>query len=168
MSNRTHYISSAAVALLLLVVQTVFIPFFAVGGYMPDILLIWLVYIAVRRGQIEATLSGFAVGLLQDIIATRFFGLAALAKTVAAFCAGYFFNDNMIEQTLGSYRYVMIVAITSFIHDFILFAIFFQGAEGSVLFLTFKSSFAATIYTSLFCIFPMFIFSRKYRTSWVQ
>ncbi|MFZ1976461.1 MAG: rod shape-determining protein MreD [Bacteroidota bacterium] len=168
MSNRTHYIWSAAVALVLLLVQTVFIPFFAVDGYMPDILILWLVFVAVRRGQIEATISGFLVGLLQDIIATRFFGLAALAKTIAAFCAGYFFNDNMIEQTLGSYRYIMIAAVTSFIHDLILFAILFQGSEGSVLFLTFKSSVAATIYTSLFCILPMFIFSRKYRTSWVQ
>lgn len=168
MSNRTHYIWSAAVALVLLLVQTVFIPFFAVDGYMPDILILWLVFVAVRRGQIEATISGFLVGLLQDIIATRFFGLAALAKTIAAFCAGYFFNDNMIEQTLGSYRYIMIAAVTSFIHDLILFAILFQGSEGSVLFLTFKSSVAATIYTSLFCILPMFIFSRKYRTSWAQ
>jgi rod shape-determining protein MreD len=168
MGNRTHYISSALTAILLLLVQTVIIPFFALDGYMPDVLILWVVFVAVRRGQIEATVSGFAVGLLQDILTTRFFGLAALAKTVAGFCAGYFFNDNMIEQTLGSYRYVMITAVASLVHDLVFCIIFFQGAEGSVFLLACKSSFAMTLYTTICCILPMFIFSRKYHISWVQ
>ena len=56
--------------------------------------MLYLVYIALRRGQIEATINGFIIGLLQDVITTQFFGLAALSKTIAGFVAGYFFNEN--------------------------------------------------------------------------
>ena len=87
-----HYVRSALVALGLLILQTTFIPFLSIAGFLPDLLLIWVVYVAVRYGQMEATITGFLVGLLQDAVSMQFFGLGALTKTIAGFSAGYFFN----------------------------------------------------------------------------
>jgi rod shape-determining protein MreD len=127
-----------------------------------------LVYIALRRGQIEATISGFIIGLLQDIITTQFFGLAALSKTTAGFVVGYFFNENTVEQTLGSYRYVLLVALCSVVHNFIYFTIFLQGNKGSVLFSTIECTIGMTLYTCVIGVLPMFFFSRKFNTPWAQ
>jgi rod shape-determining protein MreD len=162
------YIRSALVVIGLLLLQTTFLPFIAVGGYLPDLFILYLVYSALRRGQIETTISGFIIGLLQDIITTQFFGLAALSKTIAGFVAGYFFNENTAEQTLGSYRYVLLVALCSIVHNLIYFIIFFQGSTSSVFISTIECTLGITLYTCIISVLPMFFFSRKYNTPWAQ
>ncbi len=163
-----HTIQSALVALGLLLLQTTFIPLISLGSYLPDLFIIWLVYIALRRGQIEAAVSGFAVGILQDIVALKFFGLTALAKAVTGFVAGYFFNENTVEQTLGSYRFVLLVLLCSFMHDLLYFVFFFQGSEEPALLTILELSTGMTLFTGVIAILPMLFFYRKYHTSWAS
>jgi rod shape-determining protein MreD len=160
-----HYVRSALVALALLILQTTFIPFLSIGGFLPDILLIWVVYVAVRHGQMEATITGFLVGLLQDAVSMQFFGLGALTKTIAGFVAGYFFNENSTEQTLGSYRFLTIILVSSFVHNIIYYGIFLQGIQDSVVAVMLEFSIATSLYTALLSVLPMFTFVRKYRLS---
>lgn len=153
---------------LLLLVQTTFLPYIALGGIVPDVLFPWVVVFALRRGQLEGTVAGFIVGLLQDAVSLKFFGLAALSKTVAGFAAGYFFNDNTTEQTLGSYRFILIVGGTSLVHNLLYFVIFFQGSDlagfGTILLYTTATS----LYTCVVTLLPMFVYSQRYHTSWAQ
>lgn len=160
-----HYIRSSLVALALLVLQTTFIPFLSIGGFLPDIFLIWVVYVAIRRGQMEATVTGFVVGLLQDAVSMQFFGLSALTMTVAGFVAGYFFNDNSTEQTLGSYRFLTILLLSSFVHNILYYLVFLQGIQDAVITTTIEFSIFTSVYTVLLGVFPMFTFVRKYRLS---
>jgi len=160
-----HYIRSALVALALLLLQTTFIPYLSIGGFLPDIFLIWVVYVAIRRGQMEATITGFVVGLLQDAVSMQFFGLSSLTKTIAGFVAGYFFNDNSTEQTLGSYRFLTILFLSSFVHNIIYYGVFLQGIQDSVFTTMIEFSFFTSLYTVLLGVFPMFTFVRKYRFS---
>ncbi|MGA3243118.1 MAG: rod shape-determining protein MreD [Bacteroidota bacterium] len=160
-----HYIRSALIALALLLLQTTFIPFLSVGGFLPDVFLIWVVYVAIRRGQMEATITGFVVGLLQDAVSMQFFGLSALTKTIAGFVAGYFFNDNSTEQTLGSYRFLTILFLSSFVHNIIYYGVFLQGIQDSVFTTMIEFSVFTGLYTVLLGMFPMFTFVRKYRLS---
>ena len=160
-----HYVRSALALLVLLLLQTTFLPFLSIGGFMPDVLLIWVVYIAVTRGQVEATVTGFAVGLLQDVIAIQFFGLTALAKTLAGFVAGYFFNENITEQTLGSYRFLLIILLSSLVHNVLYYGVFLQGVQDALFTTTVEFSIATGLYTALMGLFPMFTFVRKYRFS---
>lgn len=164
-SRMERFLRSAGIVLVLLLIQTTFIPYLSIFGFTPDILLLWLVYVALRRGQMEATLYGFGVGLLQDFTATQFLGLAALSKTICCFVIGYFYNENTTFQTLGSYRYVLIVMLSSFIHDAIYYAIFFLGVEGSFLGHTLQFSIASSVYTGVISLLPMFAFSQRYTTS---
>ena len=160
-----YYLRSALIALGLLILQTTFIPFLSVGGFLPDVFVIWVVYVAIRRGQLEATIAGFAVGLLQDAVTTQFFGLAALSNTVCGFAAGYFYNENNTEHTLGSYRFILIVLLCSFIHNFIYYGVFFQGVRDSVFAPMLEFSLATSLYTGIVSVLPMFTFVRKYRIS---
>jgi rod shape-determining protein MreD len=162
------YIRSAFFVLGLLLLQTTFLPFISLSGYLPDLFILYVVYVALQRGQIEATVSGFIIGLLQDIVTTQFFGLAALSKTITGFVAGYFYNENTAEQTIGSYRYVLLVALCSMVHHFIYFIIFFQGSNGAVFFPTIEHTIGLTFYTSVIAVLPMFYYSRKFNTPWAQ
>jgi rod shape-determining protein MreD len=163
-----NYIRSAFIVIGLVLLQTTFIPFISLSGYLPDLLIIYLVYIALCRGQIEATISGFIIGLLQDIITIKFFGLTALSKTVVGFVAGYFFNENTTEHTLGSYRYLLLIGMCSIVHNFVYFAFFFQGSENIVFLSLLESTLGTTLYTCVIGILPVFYFSRKFNISWVQ
>ena len=162
------YIRSALIIIGILLLETSFLPFIGLGGYLPDLFILYIVYLALRRGQIEATLTGFIIGILQDLVTTKFFGLAALSKTVAAFVAGYFFNENTTEQTLGSYRYILLTTLCSVVHNVVYFFIFFQGNEGSVISSTLELTFGSTLYTVVIAVLPMFFFSRRFNVSWAQ
>jgi len=160
-----HYTRSALAVLALLLLQTTFVPFLSIGGFLPDPLLLWVVYVAIRRGQMEATITGFLVGLLQDAVSMQFFGLGALTKTIAGFVAGYFFNDNSTEQTLGSYRFLTILFLSSFVHNIVYYGIFLQGIQDSVFSTMIEFSLVTSLYTVVVGVFPMFTFVRKYRLS---
>jgi len=123
------------------------------------------VYVAIRRGHMEATITGFLVGLLQDAVSMQFFGLSALTKTIAGFVAGYFFNDNSTEQTLGSYRFLTILFLSSFVHNIVYYGIFLQGIQDSVFSTMIEFSLVTSLYTVVVGVFPMFTFVRKYRLS---
>jgi rod shape-determining protein MreD len=160
-----HYVRSTLAILVLLLLQTTFVPFLSIGGFLPDVLLIWVVYIAVTRGQLEAIITGFAIGLLQDAVTVQFFGLSALTKTLAGFAAGYFYNDNLTEQTLGSYRFLLIVLFSSFVHNLVYYGIFLQGIQDALITTMVEFSVATSLYTALMAVFPMFTFVRRYRFS---
>ncbi|MFH0992031.1 MAG: rod shape-determining protein MreD [bacterium] len=156
-----HYLRSIFIVFCLLVLQTTFIPYISIAGILPDLLLIWLMYLALKRGQIEATVAGFFVGLLQDILVTHFFGLAALSKTVSGFIAGYFFNENKMEQTLSTYRFVALTGMVSLLHNLLYLSIFLQGTAESFLQSLIILSVGTALYTATVSILPVFTFARK-------
>ena len=104
---------------------------------------------------------GFCIGLAFDLATGNFIGLSALTKTVCGFAAGYFFNENKALLTLGSYRFVVIVLLISFIHNMIYFMIFTQGSDVGFLRAIFQSGLATTAYTGTIALLPMMMFSRK-------
>jgi rod shape-determining protein MreD len=146
--------------LALLVLQATFIRFISLGSVTPDILVIWLVYLALRYGQVHATVAGFILGFIMDLIAGDFLGLAALSKTVSGFAAGYFYDEEKSPQVLASYRFAIIVFVVSLVHNLIYFGIFVQGSE-----LPFWQTLAffgvtTSLYTSAVSVLPILGYSR--------
>ncbi len=151
-------------SLLLIVLDSTLVKFLAISTIVPDILLIWIVYIAIREGQIAATTTGFLIGLAENLMGTTngVLGLAALAKTFAGFTAGYFFNENKVETTLGGYQFIVIVSVASVVHNIIYFIIFLQGSGLSWMQSMLYYGIPTTAYTAVIALVPMFAFGRKY------
>jgi rod shape-determining protein MreD len=156
-----QYIRYSIATLFLLILQTTIIPFASIANIVPDILIVWIVYVAIKLGQIPATVAGFVIGIAVDLIGGHFVGLSALSKTVAGFFAGYFYNENKIDYTIGNYQFLIIVGLSSFFHNIIYFVIFVQGSEIGFWTAIFRFGLFSTIYTVAFAVFPMLIFSRK-------
>jgi len=68
--------------------QTSVAPALRIGHVAPDIPLILTVLLGLRRGPEVGCLSGFAVGLLQDVAAGGFVGAQALTKALVGFACG--------------------------------------------------------------------------------
>lgn len=157
-------IKLALVTLLIVVAQTQVMRFLSLEGITPDILMIWVVYIALTGGQMQGMIWGFCVGVLFDLVTGNFIGLSALTKTICGFLAGYFFNENKTALTLKSHRFVIIVLGVSIVHNAMYFVILTQGTDIGFLRAIFQFGLATALYTSVLTLLPMFRFGRKYQT----
>ena len=157
--TRTIKILFASLFFLLLQVNVV--QLLTIDGISPDLLIIWIVYLALTEGQLRSTLWGFSIGLAFDFVTGNFIGLSALTKTVCGFLAGYFFNENKTQLILGSYRILLIVLFVSLIHNTVYFIVFTRGTTIGVLGAILQIGLATTVYTATITLLPMFIFARK-------
>jgi len=155
-----------AISLLILLAQTIVVPFVAVGTIVPDLILIWVVFLGITRGPVAGSTAGFFLGLLADILAgdDGMLGLSSLTKTIAGFLAGYTFNENKTVQTLTSAQFPLIVAVVGLVHNLLYFIIFLQGTDISWEDAIVRLGLSSTVYTALVALLPLFIFSRHYRT----
>jgi rod shape-determining protein MreD len=151
-------------SLLLVLLSTTLLRFLTIGDIAPDILLIWVVYIAIREGQIAGTVAGFLIGLAADLLSGTdgMIGLAALSKTVGGFLAGYFYNENKTLQTLGGYQFLIAVGVVSLVHNVIYFLIFLQGTELSWWRIIVSHGVPGTVYTVAAALLPMFVIARRH------
>ena len=156
-----RYFRYAFFTVIFIIVQTKVMRLVAVEGITPDILTIWVVYIALKEGQLPATVWGFAIGLLFDLATGSFVGLSALTKTIAGFSSGYFYNENKTTITLASYRFILIVLLASVLQNTVYFIIYAQGSEISLLRAVLQVGLATAFYTTTWTLLPMFAFARK-------
>jgi rod shape-determining protein MreD len=109
--------------------------------------------------------AGFLIGLAADLLAgDAVLGLSSLAKTLAGFVAGYFYNENKTQHTLGSPRFLVIVAVAALLHNAVYFSIFLQGAGPGVVTTLLRYGLPAAAYTLAVGLLPMFAFARRILT----
>ena len=149
------------ISLFLVILQTTIARLVSLEGITPDLLVIWIVYVAITEGQLHATVWGFGIGLCMDLISGDFLGLSALTKTLCGFVAGYFYNENKIQMTRGSYRFLLIVLFAAFLHNLLYFLVFTQGTDISFWRVVFQLGLTTTLYTATMSLIPMFAFSKK-------
>ncbi len=147
-------------ALVLLILQANLVDMVSLRGITPDLLLIFIVYVAVKEGQMTALPWGFFLGLILDLTTGTVIGLSALSKTIAAFTAGYFFAENKIVMTLATYRFLLLVFLTAFVHNAVYFVIFTMGGDIGFLGAVFGVGLASALFTTTIAILPMLIAAR--------
>lgn len=153
-------------SVILVLLQTTLVRYLAIETIVPDLLLIWIVYVALQEGQATATIAGFLIGLSVDLLSGSdgMLGLSALAKTAAGFCAGYFFNENKTQQILGGYQFLLVVGVASSVHNILYFLIFLQGTDLSWWDAILMFGLPATAYTVAAALLPMFVFQQRYHS----
>jgi rod shape-determining protein MreD len=157
--------SVASISLLLILLQTTLVNAVTLGTAVPDVLVIWIVYLAIQFGQIAATVLGFGIGLCMDLLSGQdgMLGLAALSKSLAGFLAGYFYHENKTEQTLSSGRFVAAVGFAALLHNAIYFLIFLRGSDVGWWQAITWHGVPSTLYTMVLSVVPMSLFRRKYQ-----
>ncbi len=150
----------------LLFVQVIFIPFIAIDTAVPDIVLILVVYYAVREGQIRGAIFGFGAGLVFDLVTGNLLGSAALSKTLAAFVAGYF-STNRIDLNLRSYRFILIILLTAFINSSTFALVTNFDLNNNLLRLIFEQGITPALYTGLISTIWIFATPTK-KGDWLE
>ncbi len=149
------------VFLLFLVTQTVFVPFIEIAGVRPDVLLIFLVIFGMKRERIVGTVSGFGIGLIQDLFTAGFLGANALVKTLTGFLVQPFSSEKSRETAVGfGWRFFWL----AFLHDLLLSWIFAWGNTMSVWFFLVRFVVPGAVYSTVaalivFALLPGSFFS---------
>ena len=93
-----------AALVLLVALHFVLRPRFAPSPFTPDLVLVALIFLAIRTRPAVGAVAGFVVGLLSDAVSPTTFGAGAFALTIVGFAAGWLkavvFADNLLVNAL--------------------------------------------------------------------
>lgn len=117
-----YYLIGSILSFLL---QTTLCELISINGVKPDIILLFLVYIALVEKRTTATIAGFLLGLMEDFSASALCGLAALTNTIAAFVAG---SIKGHKEYYHFYEPIIVVAAASFIRNVLAYSLLSLGS----------------------------------------
>lgn len=88
------WVKYGALFLVALLIESNLSWFYEIGTHTPDLILILVIYIAIKEGKIRGTSTGFTFGLIEGlIVSVGYLGLASLTKSITGFIMG-FFSDS--------------------------------------------------------------------------
>jgi rod shape-determining protein MreD len=72
----------------------------AIIGVRPDLALIVLMFVALRRGSMTAQIGGFAAGIVEDLVSASPVGFHMLLRTLIGFLYGIFSGNVFLDPLL--------------------------------------------------------------------
>ncbi len=93
-------IISAIVIGAFVLIQTTLLSKITIFGVTPDIAMIILVCISIRNGSMVGQISGFATGILEDLLSLSPLGFHCFIKTATGFLFGLFRGSVFIDPVL--------------------------------------------------------------------
>ncbi len=130
---RTILLSAVLLGVAVLLQSTV-LRWVALKGVKPDLALILLVFVAVRRGSLSAQTSGFLAGLLEDILSLSPVGFNALLRTVLGFFYGLTAGSLFVDPVLMPVLLVLVATLLKGLLSSLLVALFHIPAPGFQIF----------------------------------
>ena len=82
------------------VLQSTILGKIAILGVRPDLALVVLMFVALRRGSMTAQVSGFATGIVEDLVSASPVGFHMLLRTVIGFLYGIFSGNVFLDPLL--------------------------------------------------------------------
>jgi rod shape-determining protein MreD len=94
------FLLSTGMIAMAVVLQSTLLHWVAIRGVIPDLGLIVLVFVAIRRGSMTAQLSGFATGVIEDVLSLSPLGFHAFTRTVVGFLYGLTVGSIFVDPIL--------------------------------------------------------------------
>jgi rod shape-determining protein MreD len=95
----------------------------------PDLVLVGVVLMGIKRGRMEGMISGFVAGIILDMMSGSFLGLLSLIYTIMGFASGFFREPKDKEKVLTRKQFILLISIISIISNFIYYQIYFLTAS---------------------------------------
>lgn len=157
-----QYLLPFGVLLLLMLFQLVVAPLLAIDQVTPDVLVIFTVYYALRRGPIPGMVAGSATGFIFDLVSGMPLGSSMFAKTLCGYVSGLFYHENKAGQNIFTWRFALIIFAASLINYFALYIITGFDFSANILdVITIDAVFPA-IYTMTLSFVVVFFFPKRY------
>jgi rod shape-determining protein MreD len=104
------------------------------GGVHPDLALIVLIFVSMRRGAMVGQVSGFAAGFLEDLMNVSPLGFHSLLRTVMGFLYGLLSGNVFIDPFLMPIILAVVATVLKGLLSGLVSAIFGLAASGFITF----------------------------------
>jgi len=143
---------------VVLILQSTVVNYFEIFGVKPNIVLVFIICVAMIRGGNEAAIVGLVAGLLQDILSAKTLGgYAFLGFLVGAILGGYnkrFYRENIFMSVVFTF-------ITTIVYESLtLISVIFKGQYIEFLGIFRDGIIREAVYNLVICI-PLFILVLK-------
>ena len=152
----------AALGILTILVQKFLDNFASIDAVSPQLIVLFVVYIALREGQLFGMGGGFVIGLFHDLLVTHFLGFTSFMGVIAGFVAGFFYKESDIELAAKTFNFAWISAISLSVSELAAVPIVASG-ELNFLYVFLKFTLGTTVYTSVFAMIIVFVNGNKSR-----
>jgi rod shape-determining protein MreD len=134
--NRDLRVTLVTVAALVvcILLQSTILAKIAIRGVRPDLALLVLIFVSMRRGPMVGQLSGFAAGFLEDLMNVSPLGFHSLLRTVVGYLYGLLSGNVFIDPFLMPILLAVVATILKGILSGIVSGIFGIAASGFVIF----------------------------------
>jgi rod shape-determining protein MreD len=103
--------AALAAILIAIAVQTTLAGYMFRGSTAIDLVLIVVVYVAIKSGPVTGLMAGTVAGLIQDALSSGILGIGGLAKTIVGFLAGVLGTQFIVTAPLP--RFVLLLLATA-------------------------------------------------------
>ena len=116
-----------------------------IGGVRPDLLIIFVIYIAVNYGSFKGVLSGFLIGIIASIFDTGItLGILPLVYSIVGYSGGYLkYQHHKMTPFYFNFSYFFIIIGSFFIYSYFNYNYLFYN-DFYIFFLTWVKT---TLYT---------------------
>jgi rod shape-determining protein MreD len=130
-----------------------------------DLVLIVVVYVAIKSGPVTGLLAGTVAGLIQDALSSGILGIGGLAKTIVGFLSGVLGTQFIVTAPLP--RFVLLILATG-LHAAIFIGLYellnlrqFPAPYPSIVGQAFGNAFVGVVAFQLIEWFPGFVDRRR-------
>lgn len=159
--------SAAAVAAILIAIalQTTLASLVFRGGTRIDLVLIVVVFVAIKSGPVTGLLAGTVAGLIQDALSSGILGIGGMAKTIVGFLSGVLGTQFIVTAPLPRF---MLLLVATALHAAIFMGLYtvlnlrqFPSPYPSIIGQAFGNAFVGVIAFQLIEWFPGFVDRRR-------
>ena len=160
--------SAAALAAILIAigVQTTLAQYIFRGSSTTiDLVLIVVVYVAIKSGPVTGLLAGTIAGLIQDSLGPGILGIGGLAKTIVGFLSGVLGTQFIVTAPLP--RFLLLIVATA-LHAAIFMGLYtllnlrqFPAPYSSIIGQAFGNAFVGVVAFQMIEWFPGFVDRRR-------
>ena len=119
-------------------------------GAVPDVVLLYVAYVALRRGRVTGAVTGFAAGLLMDVVVNpSTLGIHALLKTLMGFVVGLFQSEQGEHLRLTPVQAFVGALVVAVVHNGLLTILLALDQDTRTPFLIFGLWLGSALYTAV-------------------
>lgn len=143
--------------ILTLIIQLGFLHILSIDGFLPDLLLILIIWITIQEDRFYGIITGFLAGLLFDLFSEDILGSNALIKASAAYLAGSLGKLEIQISKTNNLRFILSILIAAILNNAIYYLIYLDIRDFSLTNYFVQNIFVSAIYTTVIALIPMFL-----------
>jgi len=132
--NLRTIISTVLALVICILLQSTILGRVAIRGVRPDLAMLVLVFVSIRRGPMVGQVSGFASGFLEDLMNVSPLGFHSLLRTVIGYVFGLLSGNVFIDPFLMPIILAVVATILKGILSGIISAVFGIESSGFITF----------------------------------